>query len=80
MELEAGAWDITGLTITEGREESGVTGWESEERLTTSLCETKYRVFKKRALQWNSKCYCVASVKKTSTLRGVQTVHRSRCA
>jgi hypothetical protein len=33
----------------------------------------------KRALQWYSKCYCVASVTKTFTLKGVQTIRRSRC-
>jgi hypothetical protein len=33
----------------------------------------------KRALQWYSKCYCVASVTKTFALKGVQTIHRSRC-
>jgi hypothetical protein len=32
----------------------------------------------KIALQWYSKCYCVASVTKTFTLKGVQTIHRSR--
>jgi hypothetical protein len=32
----------------------------------------------KRALQWYSKCYCVASVTKTFTLKGAQTIHRSR--
>jgi hypothetical protein len=31
----------------------------------------------KICLQLNSKCYCVASVTKTSTLKGVQTIHRS---
>jgi hypothetical protein len=31
----------------------------------------------KRALQWFSKCYFLASVKKTFTLKGVQTLHRS---
>jgi cephalosporin hydroxylase len=30
----------------------------------------------KRALQCYSKCYCVASVTKTFTLKGVQTIHR----
>jgi hypothetical protein len=30
-----------------------------------------------RASQWCSKCYCVASVTKTFTLKGVQTIHRS---
>jgi hypothetical protein len=40
-----------------------------------SIC--KYRVFKKRALQWYSKCYCVASVTKTFTLKGIQINHRS---
>jgi hypothetical protein len=34
---------------------------------------------KKRALQCYSKCYCVASVTKTFTLKGVQTIHCSRC-
>jgi hypothetical protein len=29
------------------------------------------------ALQWYSKCYCVANVTKTFTLKGVQTIHRS---
>jgi hypothetical protein len=29
----------------------------------------------KRDLQWYSKCYCVASVTKTFTLKGVQTIH-----
>jgi hypothetical protein len=29
-----------------------------------------------RALQWHSKCYCVTSVTKTFTLKGVQTIHR----
>jgi hypothetical protein len=33
----------------------------------------------KRALQWYSKCYCVASITKTFTLKGGQTVHRPRC-
>jgi hypothetical protein len=33
----------------------------------------------KRSLQWYSKCYCVASVSKTFTLKGVQTVYQSRC-
>jgi hypothetical protein len=31
----------------------------------------------KRALQWYSKCYCVASVTKTFTFKGVQAIHRS---
>jgi hypothetical protein len=31
----------------------------------------------KRASQRYSKCYCVASVTKTFTLKGVQTIHRS---
>jgi hypothetical protein len=31
----------------------------------------------KRALQWYSKCYCVASVTKTFKLKGVQTIRRS---
>jgi hypothetical protein len=31
----------------------------------------------KRALQRYSKCYCVASVTKTFTFEGVQTIHRS---
>jgi hypothetical protein len=30
----------------------------------------------KRDLQWYFKCYCVASVTKTFTLKGVQTIHR----
>jgi hypothetical protein len=29
----------------------------------------------KRALQWYSKCCCVASVTKTFTLQGAQTTH-----
>jgi hypothetical protein len=33
----------------------------------------------KRDLQCYSKCYSVASVTKTFTLKGVQTIHRSRC-
>jgi hypothetical protein len=33
----------------------------------------------KRALQWYSKRCRVASVTKTFTLKGVQTIHRSRC-
>jgi hypothetical protein len=33
----------------------------------------------KRALQWHSKCNCVASVTKTFILKGLQTIHRSRC-
>jgi hypothetical protein len=33
----------------------------------------------KRTLQWYSKCYSVASVTKTFTLKGVQTIHLSRC-
>jgi hypothetical protein len=32
----------------------------------------KYRVFKKRALQLYSKCYCVMSVTKTFTLKVVE--------
>jgi hypothetical protein len=32
-----------------------------------------------RTLQWYAKCYYVASVTKTFTLKGVQTIHRSRC-
>jgi hypothetical protein len=31
----------------------------------------------KGALQWYSKCYCLASVTKTFTLKGVQSVHPS---
>jgi hypothetical protein len=31
----------------------------------------------KRASLWYSKRYCVASVTKTFTLKGVQTIHRS---
>jgi hypothetical protein len=31
----------------------------------------------KGVLQWYSKCYCVATVKKTFTLKGVQIIHRS---
>jgi hypothetical protein len=31
----------------------------------------------KRALHCYSKCYCLASVRKTFTLKGVQTIHRS---
>jgi hypothetical protein len=31
----------------------------------------------KRALQWCSRCYCVVSVTKAYTLKGVQTIHRS---
>jgi hypothetical protein len=34
----------------------------------------------RRALQWCSKCYCVASVTKTFTLKGAQTIHRWRCS
>jgi hypothetical protein len=30
-----------------------------------------------RALQWYSKCYRVASVTKTFTLKGMQIIHRS---
>jgi hypothetical protein len=30
----------------------------------------------KTVLQWYSKCYCVASVTKTSVLKGIQTIHR----
>jgi hypothetical protein len=37
------------------------------------------QVVSKRALQWCSKCYCVASFTKTFTRKGVQTIHRSRC-
>jgi hypothetical protein len=33
----------------------------------------------KRALQWYSQFYCVSSVTKTFTLKGVQTIHRSKC-
>jgi hypothetical protein len=33
----------------------------------------------KAALQWYSKCYCVASVMKTFTLNRLQTIHPSRC-
>jgi hypothetical protein len=29
----------------------------------------------KRAVQWYSKCYCVASVKSTFTLEGVQAIN-----
>jgi hypothetical protein len=32
----------------------------------------------KKALQWYSKCYCVASVTATFTLKGVQTIHLQR--
>jgi hypothetical protein len=32
----------------------------------------------KRALQWCSKCYYVASVLKTFTRKGVETIHHSR--
>jgi hypothetical protein len=34
-------------------------------------------VFKKKALQRYSKRYCVASVTKMFTLKGVPTIHRS---
>jgi hypothetical protein len=33
----------------------------------------------KRALQWYSKCYSLASVTKVFTLKGVQTIHHLRC-
>jgi hypothetical protein len=33
----------------------------------------------KRALEWYSKCCCVVGVTKTFTLKGVQTLHRSKC-
>jgi hypothetical protein len=33
----------------------------------------------KRALQLYSKCYSVASVTKAFTLKGIETIHRSRC-
>jgi hypothetical protein len=33
----------------------------------------------KRPLQWYSKCYCVASVKKPFTLKGVQNIHPLSC-
>jgi hypothetical protein len=32
----------------------------------------------KKALQGYSKCYCVSSVMKTFTLKGVQTIHSSK--
>jgi hypothetical protein len=31
----------------------------------------------KRVIRWYSKCYCVTSVMKTFTLKGVQIIHRS---
>jgi hypothetical protein len=34
----------------------------------------------KRALQRCSKCYCVTSVTKTFTLKGVQIIHRLKCS
>jgi hypothetical protein len=40
-------------------------------------CALNIQGVSKRALQWCSKCYCVASVTKTFTLEGVQTIHRS---
>jgi hypothetical protein len=33
----------------------------------------------KRALQWYSNCYCVASITKIFTPKGVQTIHLSSC-
>jgi hypothetical protein len=41
---------------------------------------TKHGVFRKRASPWYSKCYFVASVTKTFILKGVQTIHHSRCS
>jgi hypothetical protein len=35
--------------------------------------------FKNTLLQYST-CYCVASVTKTFTLKGEQTIYRSRCA
>jgi hypothetical protein len=41
------------------------------------LSKKKMQVVSKRALQCYSKCYCAASVTKTFTVKGVQTIHRS---
>jgi hypothetical protein len=51
---------------------------ETYSRLSSvSHCEgCDIRDVSKRALQWCSKCYCVASVTETFTLKSVQTVHR----
>jgi hypothetical protein len=38
-------------------------------------CDFYCRVFQKELYN----CYCTASVMKTFTLKGVQTIHRSRC-
>jgi hypothetical protein len=44
--------------------------------IVTVQCEfhSLYRLFHKVLPQWYSKCYCVASVTKTFTLKGVQTL------
>jgi hypothetical protein len=44
-------------------------------RLVMVQCDFQCTV-SKRALQWYSKCYCVASVTRTFTLKGVHTIHR----
>jgi hypothetical protein len=43
------------------------------------LLRASIQVVSKKALQWCSKSYCVANVKGTFTLEGVQIIHSSRC-
>jgi hypothetical protein len=52
--------------------------WDTIFQLKWQTYFHKLRDNSKRALQWYSKCYCVASITKTFTLKGVQTMHRSR--
>jgi hypothetical protein len=46
---------------------------------TKVTCIFNYTGVSKIALQWYSKCYCVARVTNTFTLKCVQTIHHSRC-
>jgi hypothetical protein len=44
--------------------------------IVTVQCDSLVmRGVSERALQWYSKCYCVANVTRTFTLKGVQTIH-----
>jgi hypothetical protein len=45
-------------------------GW-----LWFSVASTVMQGVSDRPLQWYSKCYCVVSVTKTFTLKGIQTIH-----
>jgi hypothetical protein len=67
--------------------------WQAQERVWTlrrrgkSLAENRYSIpnfikiqgVSKRVLQLYSKCYCVANVTKTLTLKCVQTIRLLRC-